>query len=143
MSFSYLGTPLTRDIDAVREEVGDTLERDHLVEDEQIQYALTREGTVLNAAARVCEQLAARFASRDMFRSSNVSASKITVTAKYLMLAKILRGKSVTAGSFVVPSISVADKDENELDEDIVQPAFKKGMMANPEVGEEDESGVS
>ena len=138
MTFSYQAQPLTREIDAVRVEIGDTLEREHLVEDEEIEYALSKEGSVLRAAARICEQLAARFAPKDSIRVSTVAASKLTVTSKYLTLAGILRRKAVSAGSFIMPSLSQADKDANALDGDIPQPSFYRGIHKNTSGDEED-----
>jgi|PlaIllAssembly_1097288.scaffolds.fasta_scaffold50642_2 hypothetical protein len=137
MTFSYIN-PGERDQDAVRFEVGDTLDRDHLVEDEDILYALSVEGTVRGAAARICESLAARFARSEGFRAGAVQANKLTVTAKYLEIAKRLRASAVKAGSFVMPSVSQADKDANTLDTDIPQPFFYRGIHKNPQT--EDDS---
>jgi hypothetical protein len=131
MTFTYLD-PQGRDQDAVRFEIGDTIERDHQVEDEDILYALEKEGeNVCRAAARICEALAARYAAKEVFRAGTFQSQKTSIATKYLALARRLRARAIGAGAFIVPSISVSTKSSYETDTDIPQPAFKRGLHDN------------
>ena len=140
MAFTYSGDPLNSDLDAIRFEIGDTLDKQHLVEDAEILYALDKEGTVLKAAARICEGLAARFASREDFRGATIQTSKATVSSKFMQMAKRLRARGIRAGSFLMPALSQTTKDTHTSDVDIPQPAFKKGIHDNPDIEDADSS---
>lgn len=143
MTFSYVN-PKDRQLDAVRFEVGDTLEAQHLVEDEEILYALGLEGTVLKAAARMCESLAARFAKTDSFRGATAQYGKETVTAKYLKMASRLRARGIRSGSFIAPAQSLTEKDISVIDTDVVQPAFSRNMHNNAtSESDNDEKGLA
>ena len=56
----------------MRYEVGDTDEKMQLIQDEEIYYALSKEGTVLKAAARCAEALAAKFAREATVRTASL-----------------------------------------------------------------------
>ena len=143
MTFTYTD-PSSRDQDAVRAEVGDTIEAQHLVEDEEIKYAIKKEGTVLKAAARVCEMLAARFAKAEGFRGATVQTIKTTISGKYIQMANRLRARGIRAGSFVAPSVYQDEKDLSTEDTDIVQPAFSRGMHNNAtSESDDDEKGLA
>ena len=137
MKFSYTGNPLTSTIDAVRLEIGDTLANQHEVEDEEILYAYSKEGTVVKAAARIAEMLAARYAKREDFRAGGIQSVKTTMSAKFATMARRLRARGVRAGSFIAPSTSVAAKQETETDTDSPPHAFKRGLHDNPDVDED------
>lgn len=128
IDFTYGGDPDNNDVDAVRFEVGDTAIERPLVRDNEIKYALQKEGSVLRAAARIADHLAARFAREGTIRVSSVTNEKIDVSKEYRELAKALRQRAITASSFVIPSISKDAKRANETDTDIVQPSMKRGM---------------
>lgn len=69
MAWTYSGDPANSTLDAIRFEMGDTDSADPLVNDEEINYAYTQEGTIKQAAARCLETLAnkyARYASRKL-----------------------------------------------------------------------------
>jgi hypothetical protein len=133
MSFSYTGNPFTSTIDAVRVELGDTKDKQHEMEDEEILYAFGVEGTVVKAAARCCEMLAARYANREGFRGGTIQSEKTSISGKFRAMASLLRQRGTRAGSFIVPSTSTASKSSNELNEDSPKPKFKKGIHDNPD----------
>lgn len=140
MTFTYSGDPSASDQDAVRFEIGDTIENQHLLEDEDILYALSKEGTVLKAAARCAEALAARFASREDFRGATINTSKATISSKFMAMAKRLRARGIRSGSFLMPALSQTTKDANATDVDIPQPSFKRGLFSNPDTKDNDDS---
>ena len=140
MSFTYTAQPATRYLDAIRLEIGDTQSNQHEIEDEEIEYAYAREGTVVQAAARCCEMLAAKYAKKDGFRGGTIQTEKTTVSGKYRTMARYLRARGVTAGSFIMPSMSKDRKADNAADTDTVQPFFKRGIMNNPDVDDDSDS---
>jgi hypothetical protein len=141
MTFTYTGNPLTSTIDEVRAELGDTMNNQHEMEDEEILYAYTKEGSAVRAAARCCEMLAARYAKREGFRGGTIQTEKTTISGKYKQMAKLLRARGISAGSFIVPSTSIAAKQDNELNTDAPKPSIKRGFASNPEIsGDADDS---
>ena len=131
MTWTYSGDPSDNDRDAVRFEVGDTSSADPLVTDEEIAYILAGEGTILSAAAKCCEMIAAKFA-RDIdkkIESTSISASQRY--KHYSELAKSLKQRISGSGTPYSGSMYVADKEADESDSSLKQPNFKLGMMDN------------
>jgi hypothetical protein len=137
-TFTYTGNPLTSNLDAVRLEIGDTQASQFELADEEIQYALTKEGTVVKAAARCCDMLSAKYAKKESMRAGSVQADKTSISTKYRQMAKQLRARGVRAASFVIPSISKSTKESNESDTDAPRPAFKRGIHSNPDAQNDD-----
>lgn len=132
MSFTYNNNPLNDPSDAVRLEVGDTVEKTHLVEDEAIAYALDKEdNNVLRAAARIADQLAARFARQETVRTGNVTTDKSSIAKRYTDLANRLRQR-IGPTSFITNALDKAAHAAHAADTSIIQPAFKRGMNKNP-----------
>lgn len=135
MTWTYVD-PSRYERDAVRFEVGDTFSKKQIVTDEEIEYALVKEGSVLGAAARVCESLAAKYAREEITRTAAFTTDKTSISKKYLAMATRLRKRATGAGSFILPSGNVTEKENNETDSDIVQPLFKRGIFKNPDTQE-------
>lgn len=133
MSFTYSGNPDTSTLDAVRFEVGDTTEKTQLLQDEEILYALKKEGTVLKAAARCAEVLGAKFAREETVRSATFSSNKGMVSEHYKDLAKKLRARSIRPGNFVCPSMTKDSKRQNQLDSELLLIETFKGVHNNSE----------
>jgi hypothetical protein len=136
-AFTYTGNPSESNIDAVRLEIGDVSPNQFELGDEEIQYALTKEGTVSKAAARCCEMLAAKYSKKDSMRAGSVQADKQNISLKYRSMAKIFRARGTRATSFVMPAASLSDKSDNELAVDQPQPSFKRGIHSNPDVSQQ------
>ena len=63
MAWTYNVTQLaTNDMMKVRLEIGDTDTTDQLLQDEEITFAISKEASVMAAAARCCELIARKFA---------------------------------------------------------------------------------
>lgn len=131
MSWSYNDTLATAR-DKVRFNLGDTIEGRRLFENNEIDAILTEESDhVYRTCARLCDALAVRYTRDQEFRNSTISSSRGSISQKYLDMAKMFRRRAAmsgTNGGFVVPSISVDDKETNEDDDSIVQPFFKRGL---------------
>lgn len=134
MSFTYTQDPTNNIVDHVRFLIGDTVREEHLIEDEEIQFALNEFGDNVNAAcALICQAIAAKYAKRQDVRVSNYSTSQQSIYDKYLALANKFNAKSVSVTDFVVPSISKMEKQKNIDNDDAVQPFFKRDLFDNPE----------
>jgi hypothetical protein len=135
MSFTYSGDPSESDLDAVRYLVQDTVEDGHKTSDEEISWALTQESGVYNAAALVCETIAARSAqSGGSWVRGRVEVRTDMVSTQYLALAKRLREQgsgiaSITGSSAFAGGISVDDKTATEADTDRISPRFYRGQF--------------
>jgi hypothetical protein len=133
--FTYV---LATDTGKVRFELGDTLLAEAKMTDTEIEYALSIEGSVIRAAARCAESLAARYAGKDSSRVVQAQWSQANLFKKYSELAIRLRKRCTGRGSFIMPSISRAEKDENHSDTDIVQPRFYRDQFTNLDSTSED-----
>lgn len=135
MSFNYTNNPLTNNADAVRFEIGDTVDKTHQVEDQQIAYALDKENDiVLRAAARICDALAAKFASQETVRTGSVTTDKSSVTQRYIQLANRLR-RRIGPKAFITNLLDVSTHKAHAVDTSISQPSFRRGMDKNPRAG--------
>jgi len=134
MTWVYTGNPLSSTKDEVRYLVGDTDRDDQLVQDEEIAYALSVEGSTLRAAVRVARSIAARYA---RIVEKQVGDLKIKSGEKYKNYLEIMKSlENEAAGSIPGASpfaggISKAQKETLESDSDRVEPSFGKGMMDN------------
>lgn len=132
MSFTYNNNPLNDSSDAVRLEVGDTVDKTHLVEDESIAYALDKEdNNVLRAAARIADTLAARFARQETIRTGNVTTDKSSIAKRFTELANRLRMR-IGPTAFITNTLDKAAHSAHAADTSIIQPSFRRGMDKNP-----------
>ena len=111
------------DRDKIRLELGDTGPDNWLVSDQMIAYNLRVEGTVMKAAARSAEQLAARFARETQERQSNLTLDHSWKQQHFERLAKKLRARS---GRLPLTS--------GRIRGDRRPPRFWLGMHDNPPV---------
>jgi len=134
VAWTYSGNPASSDRDAVRFEIQDTDQSTPLVSDEEIDYALDQEGSVLAAAARCCEALARRFGSQaDLSITSAGDSVKRSYAARatnYMALAERLRARvGSSTGTPWYGGGSKAGKAALRNDPDRVQPAFRRGQF--------------
>lgn len=137
MTWSYSGDPANSDTDAVRWLVGDTDTDEQLVENEEIDYALTQATTVPGAAAMTARAIAALF-SRDVdINLSGGDYSESQRAQAYRALAQRLEAMAQDApiksgSSAPVPSVEGVRRSDMETvreDNDRVRPAFVRGMF--------------
>lgn len=137
MVWSYSGDPTLSNKDAVRFEIGDTIQLEPLLEDGEITYALGREPNLLSAAARCCEAIAAKFAREADNKLGPQSISASQKYAQYTNKAIVLRKQG---GTHKVPYSGNESKADNALDktdQDLKQPAFERNFMSNIKVSNE------
>ena len=131
MSFTYLNNPKDRKLDAVRLELGDTTEQTHLIEDEEIEYLLERASdSVLGAAARGADAIAAKFAREETVRFSGSSVDKAAAQQHYSDLANALRARIASPDAFVVNARNAGQYQRNATNKNAVHGSFYRGMFS-------------
>lgn len=138
MTWTYNTAALaTSPKDQVRLEIGDTVQTAPLLQDEEIQQAITVELNIWGAAARCCEII-----SRQLLRKADVrigrGGTSLTYSAaakQYTDMAAALRAKASAMHAPWAGGTSNTAKDSAAADSDLVQPIFTKTMQGNPWVG--------
>lgn len=122
-------------LDTVRFLIGDTNASDPQLQDGEVEGLLAQNnGSAYQAAIEGCRALAGYFA-----RQADKSIGDLHILASnrwkaYLLLVKDLEIQSLRHDCPVpyAGGISKADKEIDQDDDDIVTPAFAKGMMDDP-----------
>ena len=143
MSWSYSGNPSSSGKDQVRFLVGDTKKCDQLLTDEEIEFLISQEGSVMKAAAMAAQSIAASFSRLSDETVGAVSVSLSQRSKQYFELAKKLEVRSSLEG--LAPysgGISVSDKEIQNSDPDRTTSIFKRHMQeTQPEILEDTEPG--
>lgn len=137
MTWEYTGDPLVSAKDEVRFLVGDTIESDPLMQDEEIDYLVAEFGSPTLAAANACQALSAKFARQvtkavgDLKIDLSDRAKAFQAQADRLFLAS---GGSVSNVPAVAPyagGLSVDEKRESDMDSDLIQTSLYVAMHDN------------
>ncbi len=118
MSWSYSGNPEMNKRDAVRFEIGDTISHDQQFSDEELEYIIDKNSSILSAALHCCDVLARRYA-----RQADVQLGPQRVYASqrseaYRELARELRSRMASGGA--------------PLGNQESEGAFSRGLMSHP-----------
>lgn len=119
--------------DQVRLLIGDTLQSEPQLQDEEIAYLITQRSSVYGAAAECCRSLQAKF-SRSVDQTTGTDKTMFSQMAKaYGIKAAEFEDKAAMAGAGLpyAGGISVADKLQQQQDRDRVEPQFQIGMEDN------------
>lgn len=115
---------LSTDVGKVRLEIGDTETDTPEFVDEEITYFLSVEGSVLGAAARACEALAAKFARQYDFQTDDQRFQRSQMSKQYADLASTLRSR---AGGVVTTSPTRVDGYSDDIANNEVSTASTGG----------------
>ena len=133
MTWSYLYPSQTPagERDKVRFLIGDTLECDPLVQDEEIDFALSEFSDIRLASALVLRTIAARFGRQNDLTVGSVSVSGSNAKVQgFLKLAQEYDPNGLTLGvAIVLPrfgGLQISEKETFDEDDDAVQPVFRK-----------------
>lgn len=144
MSFTYDPKQLaTSSFMQVRMMIGDTDTNDQMLQDEEIQYALTQCATAVSGAASCCRTLAAKFSRQVDSAIGDLRASFSQKYDHFIALSYQLDAKATEQGAGMpyAGGISEADKEQQQEDPDRVPPQYAIGMTDNnlpvPSVGNE------
>jgi hypothetical protein len=131
MSFTWTGNPSASIIEQIRWEIGDTNSASPKFQDLEVKYAYDTEHSILNAAARLCEQLVATYASSVDRTMGPLRVSLSKQSDVYAKKAADLRKRGMAYAEPYVGGISKAKAETFKNDSDLVQPLFDKGSMDN------------
>jgi len=131
LAFTWTGDPAASDIEAVRWEVYDIVSTSAKFQDAEIQYALDQEATVLNASARLCEQLQVRYTDAASRTMGPLKVDMGELAKTYAEKARALRKRAVAYGKAYAGGESIAKEEAFKADSNLKQPIFSKGMMDN------------
>jgi hypothetical protein len=140
VSWSYSGDPGASDLDEVRFLIGDTDTDDQQLSDEEINYLLTSTGSVQAAALGAARSLWAKYSRMVDQKTGDIDIKYSQRKDAYAALIRQLQ-----LGMLPVPyagGISEDDKQVDEADSDVVQPAFTRGMMEYDGTDSEDQNDV-
>lgn len=131
MTWTY-DIALTETRDQVRFLVGDTDTADQMVQDEEINWAITSEGSVFASAALVAETLSGKFSSQVDKSVGDLKLKFGDRADRFATLAKTLRARvSLNVRFHTAGAESISSKDVDESDRDLVDPFFRRGMHDN------------
>lgn len=131
--FSYTGDPSKSDLDAVRFTLGDTDADCPLLLDAEINFLVTNEGDARSAAAAGARSIAAKFARQADEKVGDISVKFSQKSKQYFELADKLEDEVGTfLGKPIATGISISKKRINVLDDDLVEPAFTRGVHEHP-----------
>lgn len=131
MTWTYAGNPASSSREAVRFLVGDTIADDPQLQDEEIDWIISQEGSsVTRSAARAAEALQARYSRQVSKTVGALSLQAETRAQHYAALAQKLwaRSNSVLVAPYA-GGLSKAEKETQHENDDAVQPDFKRGMQ--------------
>jgi hypothetical protein len=131
MAFTWTGDPAASTIEQIRWEIDDIDSDNPKFADSEIQYAYDQEHSIYKAAARLCEQLATKYAD-SVDRS--LGPLRVALSQKmdfYSKRAKELRLRALVYAEPYAGGISVSKEETFEEDSDLNQPYFETGMHDN------------
>jgi hypothetical protein len=137
MTWSYSpATIATTPKDQIRRLIGDVIQTEQQIADEEILFALTQRSSIYGAAADCCTYIAAQFSRKtDTIVAAggggNLKQNYSQQARSYMAMAARFETLSVARGGAVpyAGGVSVSDKQNNENDTDRVAPQFNIGMM--------------
>jgi hypothetical protein len=138
--WSYSGDPQSSVRDAVRFEVQDTNPKSHLLENEEIEYAIAEEAPsltpttaeVLSAAARCMEALARLFRMQADTEVGSLKTDYVKQAAGYDEQAVKLRVKAQGLQSPWAGGLSESQREQWRSEPNLIQPAFRMELFGNP-----------
>ncbi|QGP52518.1 hypothetical protein PsalN5692_04027 (plasmid) [Piscirickettsia salmonis] len=133
MTWSYDVTQLQAStLFQVRYLIGDTDEKDPLLQNEEITFTLDQYQSIEQVAAACCENIAAQFSRQSDQTAGKVSDDLSQKSEQYLKLAEKIRARassSLGVGAFYAGGINRADDVKYRSDSTINQPRFMRGVF--------------
>lgn len=130
--FSYGGDPSTSAVDAVRFLVGDTNEDRPLLDDREVEWAISLNPNQNLAAATLADHLYGFFASKGDFKVGPVSKSYGKVAELFKAKAAQLRAEACKGAIPSFPATKISTKEVLILNPDLAQSSFSVGLTDNP-----------
>ena len=117
----------------VRRLIGDVKTNDQLLQDEEINFALSRYAVIELAAAECCRDLATQFAREVDLVQGELKTNYSNKARAFNSLAMQLENRGMARGGAIpyAGGISQSDKDTQVQDTDRVPPNFNRGEFDN------------
>ena len=130
---TYGNDPANKPLDKVRLLVGDTVCSTAFLSDQEIEYFISEEGDADWAAPCAAKAIAAKLARRVTQSAGGVAQTLSDLFKHYNDLSASLLAKASLNATIYAGGLSVAEKQLDRQDTDLVQPYFERGQMQNPE----------
>lgn len=127
--WTYSGDPTSSPKDKLRFDIGDTLQFDPLLQDEEINFCLGAESTYNGGVARACESIAMRFQREASTKVGALSYDLATRAQQWSDRADMYRKRANASRPFYVGGMSKSEKRADESNPDKTGPYFRKDMM--------------
>jgi hypothetical protein len=131
MAFTWTGDPSASTIEKIRWEIHDIDSGTAKFQDAEIEYAYEIEGSILGAAARLCEVLQVRYSDASSRTMGPLRVDMSNMANLFANKAKDLRKKIMGKAQPYVGGYDVTKEETFEDDSNLIQPSFEKGMMDN------------
>jgi hypothetical protein len=109
--------------------IGDTLQGQQELQDEEITFSLTRYSTIYGACAELCRSLATKWARRVDLVQGELKTNYSQVAKVYAGRAADFEMRGLRGALPYAGGISVSDKNNVVEDSDRVAPDFNKGQF--------------
>lgn len=130
--FSYGNDPATSDRDAVRFLVGDTNAARPLLDDREVDWAISQHPNQNLAAASLADHLYGFFASKGDFKVGPVNKSYSKVAELFKAKAEQLRAEACKGAIPSFPATKVSTKQVLIDNQDLAESNFSVGLTDNP-----------
>jgi hypothetical protein len=131
MAWTYNSDPMNNKVDAVRLKIGDTDATNPLLQDEEINYFLSDNPSVQEAAIASALAIAAKFSVLTDSASGKYRENCSQKAAAFIKLAERLRAERTTVALPYAGGLTSSDKEMARHNMDRVGTAFSRGMMGN------------
>ncbi|MCL6597947.1 MAG: hypothetical protein K6T81_04335 [Alicyclobacillus macrosporangiidus] len=131
MGWTYSGDPAASDRDRLRFDLGDTVQSDPLLQDEELDYCLSAESSYYGALARACESIAMRFSREASTRVGALSLDLAGRAKQWTERAQEYRRRAAAAHAPSVGGLSKSEEEAALSNPDRTGPYFRKDMMRN------------
>jgi len=138
MTWSYSGDPTTSRKDELRFLIGDTDSAEPLLQDEELDYILSKQASIYLAAAVACDTIAAKFSREADTRAGPGSRLSVALSQRakaYRAMAaefrQMVTGEEAWVVARAIPyvgGLSLGERQADAADEDLIQPRFERDM---------------
>ena len=130
--FTYGNDPATSNRDAVRFLVGDTNEDRPLLDDREVDWAISQHPNQNLAAASLADHLYGFFASKGDFKVGPINKSYSKVADLFKQKAEQLRAEACKGAAPSFPATNIQTKRVLEENTDLTRPQILVGISDNP-----------
>lgn len=132
MAATYSGNPASSARDLLRFKIGDTAVASALLEDEELDYVISVQGTLVRQIADCFEAIGHKLLQQPNFALDKWREDRHAVAESFIKRAQELRKRGAAAGLYA-GGLTKTDKASREEDTDRVQPFAYMGMDEFPE----------